>query len=82
MKCVLALSPRAIEALRDITHLAGRDENDWYLEDHPDELHYIRITQVAQIRSEFAELQPEAQAVYLYRIAGCDLMFPWNSLFR
>ncbi|CAN0357236.1 unnamed protein product, partial [Ascophyllum nodosum] len=28
MKCVLALSPRAIEALRDITHLPGRDEND------------------------------------------------------
>ena len=75
MKCVL-------EVLRDITHLFGRDENGWYLEDHPDELRYSRITQVAQIRSEFAELQPEAQAAYLYRIAGCDLMFSWNLLFQ
>ena len=81
MKCVLALSPRAIKALRDITHLPGRDENDRDLKDNPDGLHYSRITQVALIRSEFAELQPEAQAAYLYRIAGCDLMFLWNLLF-
>ena len=81
MKCVLALSPRAIKALRDITHLPGRDENDRDLKDNPDGLHYSRITQVALIRSEFAELQPEAQAAYLYRIAGFDLMFLWNLLF-
>ena len=81
MKCVLALSPRAIKPLRDITHLPGRDENDRDLKDNPDGLHYSRITQVALIRSEFAELQPEAQAAYLYRIAGCDLMFLWNLLF-
>ena len=82
MKCVLALSPRAIKALRDITHLPGRDENDRDLKDNPDGLHYSRITQVALIRSEFAELQPEAQAAYLYRIAGCDLMLLWNLLFQ
>ena len=81
MKCVLALSPRAIEALRDITYLPGRDESVWDLKDRPDGLHYSRITHVALIRSEFAELQPETQATYLYRIAGCELMFPWNLLF-
>lgn len=70
MKCVLHLKPRAIEALRDITHLPGRESKDRDLEDSPGGLHFSRITQVAFHRDEFAELEGEEQAAYLYRIAG------------
>ncbi|CAM9650851.1 unnamed protein product [Choristocarpus tenellus] len=41
---MLALSPCAVEALKDIIHLPGRDENDRDLKYHPDGLHYSRIT--------------------------------------
>lgn len=70
LKCVLALKPRAIDALRDITHLPDREPDDKDFDPSPGGLHYSRITQVAIHREEFSALGDEEQAAYLYRIAG------------
>lgn len=81
MRCVLALSPRAIEALKDITELYVYTRNDPDLDYDSDDLELLedcdrdgmqfsRITQKALLRDEFKALEPEAQAAYCYRIAA------------